>query len=309
MGAIERATTWMEETARDDHHGYCQTHRWGEDGDYDCSGAVITAWQKAGVPVKAKGATYTGNIRRVFLQCGFKNVTSQISLGNGNGLKRGDVLLKEGSHVAMYCGNGKIVDACINEKGTITGGKPGDQTGREFWVHNYYNYPWSHVLRYQESGVTQGGQNTGTDNVVNFTYSVQTEDGKILPEITNLADYAGIRGKRIIGIAIQCDKGDLWYQAHTLGSAPDDWLPKVSGCDWNAPENGFAGNGKPIDAIRIYYNTPQDIVSSQGYQKAQYRVSPVNQNYYDWQHDDEVDETQDGYAGCLGKAIDRFQLF
>ena len=50
-------------------------------------------------------------------------------------------------------------------------------------------------------------------------------------------------------------------------------------------------------------------MSAQGYQKAQYRVSPVGQGYYDWQYDDEVDESQDGYAGCFGKAIDQFQLF
>ena len=46
---IDKAITWMEETAKDDRHGYCQDHRWGEDGDYDCSSAVYTAWQSAGV--------------------------------------------------------------------------------------------------------------------------------------------------------------------------------------------------------------------------------------------------------------------
>ena len=150
--------------------------------------------------------------------------------------------------------------------------------------------------------VSGGGYNA----LINFTYAVRTEDGKALPEVTNLADYAGIRGKRITDIAIKCDKGSLWYQAHVLGGG---WLPKVNGYDWNDHDNGYAGNGKPIDAVRIYYNTPDDIVSRHGYQKAQYRVSPVSQNYYDWQFDDETDNGQDGYAGCFGKAIDRFQLF
>ncbi len=36
--------------------------------------------------------------------------------------------------------------------------------------------------------------------LVLFTYAVKTEDGKSLPEVMNLADYAGIRGKRITGI-------------------------------------------------------------------------------------------------------------
>lgn len=142
--------------------------------------------------------------------------------------------------------------------------------------------------------------------IVNFMYSVRVEDGRILPEVTNLNDYAGIRGKRITDVAIRCDKGELWYQVHILGG---DWLPKVSGCDWNDTENGFAGDNKAIDAVKVFYNTPPDIVSAHGYQQAQYRVSSVNREYYGWQYDDEVDENHDGYAGCFGKAIDRFQLF
>lgn len=141
---------------------------------------------------------------------------------------------------------------------------------------------------------------------VNFTYAVRTEGGKILPEVTNLSDYAGIKGKRITDIAIKCDKGSLWYQVHVLGGG---WLPKVTGYNWSDHNNGYAGNGKTIDAVRVYYSTPNDIVSKHGYQKAQYHVSPVGQGYYDWQFDNETGNGQDGYAGCFGRAIDRFQLY
>lgn len=151
MGVVEKAISWMEATAKDNSHGYDQRYRWGEKGDYDCSAAVITAWEKAGVPVKSSGATYTGNIKNVFLKCGFKNVTSSVNLSTGSGLKRGDVLLNEGSHVAMYCGNGLEVEASINENGGITGGTPGDQTGKEFLIRSYRNYPWGVVLRYPEN--------------------------------------------------------------------------------------------------------------------------------------------------------------
>lgn len=48
----------------------------------------------------------------------------------------------------MYIGNGNIVHASINELGKITGGKPGDQTGKEICVRGYYNKPWTAVLRY-----------------------------------------------------------------------------------------------------------------------------------------------------------------
>lgn len=150
MSKTETATKWMEKTAKDNSHGYDQRHRWGEDGDYDCSAAVIIAWQIAGVPVKTNGATYTGNIYKVFTKSGFKDVTSSVSLKTGLAMKRGDVLLAEGHHVAMYCGNFKEVEASINEKGKAIGGKPGDQTGREFLIRSYRNYPWTKVLRFDE---------------------------------------------------------------------------------------------------------------------------------------------------------------
>lgn len=150
MSIIEKATTWMENTARDNRHGYDQQYRWGERGDYDCSAAVITAWETAGVPVKEHGATYTGNILRTFKACGFSDVTGYVNRATGYGLHRGDILLASGHHVAMYCGNGKEVEASINEKGKTRGGKPGDQTGKEFCIRNYRNYPWTNVLRYNE---------------------------------------------------------------------------------------------------------------------------------------------------------------
>ena len=63
-------------------------------------------------------------------------------------LKKGDVLLNEKHHTAIYIGDGKLVHASINEKGTISGGKTGDQTGKEICVRSYYDYPWDLVLRY-----------------------------------------------------------------------------------------------------------------------------------------------------------------
>lgn len=151
MSKTEKATKQMESWAQDSSHGYDQDYRWGEKGDFDCSSAVIQAWQNVGVPVKTKGATYTGDMKAVFLSCGFKDVTSKVNRSTGSGLLRGDVLLNETHHVAMYCGNGKEVEASINEKGTAHGGQPGDQTGKEFLIRSYRNYPWDCVLRYSES--------------------------------------------------------------------------------------------------------------------------------------------------------------
>lgn len=151
MSKIEAAVNWMVSTANNNIHGYDQKYRWGQYGDYDCSSAVITAWESAGVPVKTNGATYTGNMYSVFKKCGFSDVTRSVDIKTGKGLVRGDVLLARGKHTCMYIGSGKIVHASINEKGSATGGKHGDQTGKEFCIRTYYNYPWTYVLRFNES--------------------------------------------------------------------------------------------------------------------------------------------------------------
>ena len=143
--AIEAAVKWAIAIANDNSHGYDQGNRWGP--DYDCSSLLITAWQQAGIKVKDAGASYTGNMYAAFLKCGFEDVTSLVSLTSGEGIKRGDVLLKPGSHTAMSIGNGQIVQASHNENGGITGGQSGDQTGKEIWCTSYYNFPWSCVLR------------------------------------------------------------------------------------------------------------------------------------------------------------------
>lgn len=161
MTKTEKAIRQMETWAKDDSHGYDQDYRWGEKGDYDCSSAVIQAWQNAGVPVKSGGATYTGDMKNVFLKNGFVDVTSKVNVATGAGLIRGDVLLNTVHHTAMYCGNGKEVEASINEKGTAHGGKPGDQTGKEFLIRSYRNYPWNCVLRYKES--TSGSATVTSD--------------------------------------------------------------------------------------------------------------------------------------------------
>lgn len=151
---------------------------------------------------------------------------------------------------------------------------------------------------------TDDGNQTAVTPIptVNFTYAVQCVDGTTGTDVTNLGGYAGIRGKKIANIRIKTDIGSVKYRVHVLGGK---WLPWVTGYDWADYENGYAGIGKAIDAVQVIYIKP----SGMGYQEAQYRVSPMWSNYYDWQYNTNTDNGQDGYAGCMGKAIDRFQLF
>lgn len=182
---IEKAVTWAVQIAQNPSHGYDQTHRWGP--NYDCSSLLISAWQQAGVGVKAAGATYTGNMLSVFLRCGFEDVTAEVNLNTGAGLQRGDVLLNVRHHTAMSIGNGKIVHASINEYGKAVGGKTGDQTGREICVRSYYKYSkgWNKVLRYVGIGTKPeqkgaGSQKGGT--------SVKQYAG-----VVNVSSYLNVR--------------------------------------------------------------------------------------------------------------------
>lgn len=40
-----------------------------------------------------------------------------------------------------------ISNCSIDERGKITGGKPGDNNGKEWLIRSWYNYPWNCVLR------------------------------------------------------------------------------------------------------------------------------------------------------------------
>lgn len=149
MTHAEKAVQNIIAIANDNSHGYDQANRWS--ADFDCSSLVIQCYEDAGVPVKASGASYTGNMRGAFLRCGFADVSKTINLASGAGLLPGDVLLNYASHTAMYIGGGRIAQARVNELGTVTGGKTGDQTGNEIATRSYYNFPWDCVLRYAEA--------------------------------------------------------------------------------------------------------------------------------------------------------------
>lgn len=144
---INKAVDYAVKIANDDSHGYSQYNRWGNP-DYDCSSLVISAWDFAGVPVIKNGATYTGNMRKAFLNSGFIEVPL-------SDRRRGDVLLNEKHHTAMMVDSYSIVQASISENGTITG-KGGDQTGFEIATRAYYQYSkgWDCVLRYVGNGET-----------------------------------------------------------------------------------------------------------------------------------------------------------
>lgn len=169
MSIIQDAVAWARRIAADDSHGYDQTNRWGP--DYDCSSFVISAYKAAGVPL---ACTYTGDMRGDMLRCGFAVVSSSaVDIATGAGLEAGDVLLNYAHHTALYIGGGRIVQASINERGGVTGGASGDQTGREICERAYYNYPWDCVLRYVGSdSAAADAEETGRGRAPSYWYNL-----------------------------------------------------------------------------------------------------------------------------------------
>ena len=134
-------------------------------------------------------------------------------------------------------------------------------------------------------------------NNVNVYYRVRTIKHGWLPEVKNLEDYAGWENSPITDIAIKVDRGSIRYRVHVRGG---NWLPYVTGYDINNSSTGYAGNSKIIDAVEVYYYTPDDI---RPYKKAKYKV-----NEYPWQYDNEQDRGQDGYAGVFGVNVTKLQI-
>lgn len=137
---------------------------------------------------------------------------------------------------------------------------------------------------------------------ITVTYRVRTQKHGWLPEVNDLNDYAGWEDSPVTDIAVKVSQGSVKYRVHNLGGS---WLPWVTGYHINDAANGYAGDGRVIDAVEIYYYTPDHI---RPYRKAKYRVAPVGGDYYAWQYDNEKTGGQDGYAGLFGKSIGKFQM-
>ena len=101
----------------------------------------------------------------------------------------------------------------------------------------------------------------------------------------------------ITDIAIAVSKGTVKYRVHVLGGK---WLPWVSGYNIKDYNNGYAGNGKVIDAVQIKYNANG--------QKAKYQVGTVNKSFWPIQCEVEKTKGQDGYAGVYKTPIVKFKL-
>ena len=151
--------------------GVGPTEEWEHDGvvgrflvgDRDCSSSVIDCWQEALRGSKYEGAlngaTYTGDMRRVFTSSGLFDWKPR---GSGYIAQTGDVYLSEAHHTAM-CQSAVpdvLSEFLVNEFGGITGGQRGDQTGGESVVRGYWDFPWDGTLAYNHKADDEGDDMT-----------------------------------------------------------------------------------------------------------------------------------------------------
>ena len=162
----------------------------------------------------------------------------------------------------------------------------------KYCPHRTLDMGWDRFIKMIEDKL-----NPPKNNKVNVYYRVKTQKHGWLPEVKNLEDYAGWENSSITCLAVKVDKGSIKYRVHVKGGK---WLGWITKYDINDYHYGYAGNNKPIDAIQIYYYTPNSI---RPYKKAKYKV-----NNYDWQYDTETTGNQDGYAGLIGVNATKIQI-
>lgn len=151
---------------------------------------------------------------------------------------------------------------------------------------------------------------------VNVIYQAQIGGDYWLPQVINDEDYVGIRGRNITGITLSTDIGYAVYRVYSNGR----WLAYVDSRNSDISDyyNGYAGNGHSIEAVEVYYYTPDTLLYNEapnyqaftenGYKYAYYRVSATGNDYFPYQTDNEKNDGQDGYAGVYGRKVDRFQI-
>lgn len=152
MGNMKIAIARVRGIAEDNTYGYSQPRRdWTKEDD--CSSGTLDSLRAADYNVGS--ATFTGNMYRPLLAAGFEDVTSQVNPRTGEGLQTGDVVLRpptkaRGGHTGIMVSATQLAQF----QGDFDG-KPGDSSGREITIKNYYDSPFKYVLRDPATAATQ----------------------------------------------------------------------------------------------------------------------------------------------------------
>ena len=218
-------------------------------GDFDCSAAVIASYEAAGI--SCGGATYTGNMKKCMVSTGnfaWKSMKFTAQMG--------DTYLNEKHHTAMCLSADPdvLMQFSINEKGTATGGKTGDQLQKgeydqaysrgESHLKLYYDYPWDGILQCinEEIAFIVEADGTITAPASDDGFTAGGEEVEIVkPEKTDtdlavevLFDVHGTGDNRRKALGGRCDAVQaevqrLWNSQHERTQAEKAYFKKF-GC-------------------------------------------------------------------------------
>lgn len=243
------------------------------------------------------GAVYKANGVADFTpDSGLKYCTNVSS--NFANLTPGEYLCMKGtgySHAGVYLGNGKVFE-CTTGWGVNKCIISDINSNGERSYNGKKNLRWTYHGKLQYIDYSKQPEKVK----VNVYYKVKTKATGWLPEVKNREDFAGLGKNPITGFMVKVDKGSVWYQAHVKNVG---WLPRVTGYNEKDFTNGWAGDDRTIDCVRIYYYTPQDIINKSGYQRAKYRI-----NSLPWVYDTEKCPNGDDFAGTMGKDAYRLEI-
>lgn len=135
-----------------------------------------------------------------------------------------------------------------------------------------------------------------TDNPssgVDITYQTYDYVRKAwLPNVVNTTDYAGNYGNAVSAVYANLSRGNVMYRVHVPNRG---WLPEVKN------REDFAGLiSQPIDGLMMRTDTGKTI---------HYRVHLKGGNWLDYVTGYSTGDSNNGYAGILGKSIDAIQAY
>lgn len=221
-------------------------------GSTDCSAMVSHCLIEAGYNVPYY--CWSGSLADALLKIGW---TRKSAKGTP---PRGAVLLNEKDHAAMWDGS-HIIEF---------GGDPHEGYST---VNDFYSFPWDCYMCPPAGDTSSETKSSSTAKPAEIKYRASTDPKgeKWLTTVKGFAGCAGVEGEALRWLAMDFPG---WYQVKT---EKHGWLPRVRKFDVKDLENGCAGDGSPILAVRCYYETQNP--AKTGYYAIKYQVAELGENW------------------------------
>lgn len=196
-------------------------------GNFDCSASAGAAAYKGGFIKRSdlSGTFYSGNIVNRLVSTGMYRAIDirKLSFAKQKAKLRADDIVRGYGHVVTVVDNGKVVSFEASENNTLYG-KPGDQTGREGRVRDFYprSRGWSHILRLYSPGYHLGRL------IARYDESGQVH-AATADRLTRRASWDGPRWEWFMDEWMKLDQGMLFEYDPAKVIVPDNHVFVVLG--------------------------------------------------------------------------------